>query len=462
MKQLLLLIFATALCAGASAQGRHEVSFYGGGGVSTLRYSPAVGSSSWSAGGELGFGYAYRFHTHWEVLTGLGVSLHRASAGINGVELIDENQHDTDGFPFNFHTTLSGHSESQRAFLLNIPLLARFSAGRYYAHAGVTLGIPLSASYRTAEFALADSGTYPSPYGVSGALTDPTLGFGPNQEGVASSGALSLRVSLSASLEAGLRWQLAPRWRLYTGVYLDYGLTNAASGAEIPQPLVPYHAAQPTPYAANSVLQSKYVDKFSPLALGAIVRIALSSAPTKLDDALDVIDPLCKGDTVYITDTVFVTKTLIVTDTVVVAGDTIIVTDTIVISPPAPVAVVAPEDTLIIIDNYGCDLSGLSPGAKRQLAPLLEELQIDTSARVVAEGHTCDKGRYAINVRVGLRRADVVAQYLRSHGVAPARLKTLGKANTEPRVPNISEKNRRINRRVVVRIVRKKDREKWW
>ncbi|MDR3328979.1 MAG: hypothetical protein LBS63_02575 [Prevotellaceae bacterium] len=122
MKRPLFSIFTAALSG-------HELSVFGGGGLSTLSYSPAVGSSAEGAGGQVGLGYAYHFSDRWGVVTGVGLSFHRASAEVNGAELTTTGLRNRYGYLFDLHAILAGHHEVQQASFLNIPLQARFSAG---------------------------------------------------------------------------------------------------------------------------------------------------------------------------------------------------------------------------------------------------------------------------------------------------------------------------------------------
>jgi outer membrane protein OmpA-like peptidoglycan-associated protein len=64
-------------------------------------------------------------------------------------------------------------------------------------------------------------------------------------------------------------------------------------------------------------------------------------------------------------------------------------------------------------------------------------------------GHTCPIGTREVNQRVGMARAENAKKYLISKGVAESRILGIDtKRDTEPIVPNDTEANRRINRRV--------------
>jgi outer membrane protein OmpA-like peptidoglycan-associated protein len=65
-------------------------------------------------------------------------------------------------------------------------------------------------------------------------------------------------------------------------------------------------------------------------------------------------------------------------------------------------------------------------------------------------GHTCDLGTDRLNVRIGRERADLAKDYLVEKGVAPSRIQTFSKGESEPLFPNINEVNRRKNRRLEI------------
>jgi outer membrane protein OmpA-like peptidoglycan-associated protein len=74
---------------------------------------------------------------------------------------------------------------------------------------------------------------------------------------------------------------------------------------------------------------------------------------------------------------------------------------------------------------------------------------------IVIEGHTDNRGGFAVNMRLSQQRAEAVQRWLVHHGVEPARLMSKGYGPTHPIVPNITEQNRARNRRVQFTIVRR-------
>ncbi|MEE4376408.1 MAG: OmpA family protein, partial [Candidatus Competibacteraceae bacterium] len=80
-----------------------------------------------------------------------------------------------------------------------------------------------------------------------------------------------------------------------------------------------------------------------------------------------------------------------------------------------------------------------------KVANLLQEYNQTT---IVIIGHTDSSGSDAYNMDLSLRRAESVAGYLVSRGVAPQRLRTEGMGKREPRASNATASGRQLNRRV--------------
>jgi len=92
-----------------------------------------------------------------------------------------------------------------------------------------------------------------------------------------------------------------------------------------------------------------------------------------------------------------------------------------------------------------------------QFRPTLDEV-----ARTLADypstyidiyGHTDPSGGDAINIPLSRNRAQSVADYLATRGVAPARMATRGFGSSQPIADNSTESGRAANRRVEIRVV---------
>jgi len=97
---------------------------------------------------------------------------------------------------------------------------------------------------------------------------------------------------------------------------------------------------------------------------------------------------------------------------------------------------------------FGFDKSDLTAQAQtniKELATILNKYP-DTYVRV--EGHTDTTGTDAYNMGLSERRATAVANYLKNQGVAANRVQPYWYGSRQPKVPNNSDANKAINRRV--------------
>ena len=82
------------------------------------------------------------------------------------------------------------------------------------------------------------------------------------------------------------------------------------------------------------------------------------------------------------------------------------------------------------------------------LDAIVEVLQSNAKMSLEIQGHTDNVGSASYNKKLSQARADSVRQYLVGHGIAIGRLVAVGYGMSQPVVPNNSEANRALNRRV--------------
>lgn len=91
-----------------------------------------------------------------------------------------------------------------------------------------------------------------------------------------------------------------------------------------------------------------------------------------------------------------------------------------------------------------------------QLYPVLNDVakvlgEYDKTMLVIS-GHTDDTGTYDYNMQLSKKRAESVKDYLVAQRLNPIRIETQGLGPSYPAVPNNSESNRAMNRRVEIHI----------
>ena len=107
------------------------------------------------------------------------------------------------------------------------------------------------------------------------------------------------------------------------------------------------------------------------------------------------------------------------------------------------------------VGNFTFLQTELTSEQKQELDGKIELLKRYPNISFRIFGHTCDLGTSDAKERLGLQRAENVKKYLISQGIPEYRiLSVASKRNTEPFIPNRSEKHRLTNRRVEIFIVR--------
>ncbi|WP_338585108.1 OmpA family protein [Pseudomonas sp. MAG733B] len=120
-----------------------------------------------------------------------------------------------------------------------------------------------------------------------------------------------------------------------------------------------------------------------------------------------------------------------------------------------PAEPVAPE--VITLSNdvfFGFDKSDLTPTAQSELDAIMSKLLDADVVSIKVIGHTDSVGADTYNQALSERRANSVAEYLLSQGVAPNKLTSEGKGESQPVADNETEEGRAKNRRVELHINR--------
>ncbi|MHC8335416.1 OmpA family protein [Pseudomonas sp. LB3P25] len=119
---------------------------------------------------------------------------------------------------------------------------------------------------------------------------------------------------------------------------------------------------------------------------------------------------------------------------------------------PAQSEVITLNDAGDVLFAY--NQADLTPAAKSQLDSLMPKLQSADVVSIKVIGHTDSEGTDAYNQALSERRASSVAAYLLSQGLAPNKLTSEGKGESQPVADNETEEGRAKNRRVELYINR--------
>ena len=98
--------------------------------------------------------------------------------------------------------------------------------------------------------------------------------------------------------------------------------------------------------------------------------------------------------------------------------------------------------------QFDYNSSALTPSSHIELDKLANLMQENPSMHIELSAHTDDVGSEQFNQRLSQQRGESAKKYLLRKGVAPERIEAKGYGKSKPLVPNDSEENRAINRRV--------------
>ena len=457
------LLWGTAGIYAQEDQHQHELSVYGGGGLSTLAYKVTAGNQHHGLGGHFGLGYHFFFAPKWALGTGAEFAFYNARFKMNNFD-IRYMTTDMQGGRFEFRSTVNDYVEKQHATMIQIPLMLYHqsikngSKPQYFGAVGAKYGIAMNGKYRN-KATLNNAGYY--EYEDALYDTQEFMGFG-NFPGRKDKGGLDFINTFFLSAEAGVKWRLNESWSLYTGVYLDYGLNNIIETqniASLPN-LVAYNRINPTSFGVNSIVESHhtqnngasqaFTEKITPIAAGIKLRLAFGkdcgqkkSQPTPQKEPAPV--PVAKPVEEKTPEPVVEEE----------APEIVEETPEVVEEKPSPVDEGMPEAVKRQIeqpiDNYVVSHTEVAAYQRERLDEKIALLQKYPNMRFYIYGHTCELGTKEVNERVGLGRAAHAKTYMISKGIAESRILSISsKRDTEPVVPNSSEENRKKNRRVTI------------
>ena len=458
MKTILSVVIGLLFCAAINAQYKNEFSLYGGGGMSTLNYNVTAGKQNNGFGGAFGLSYRFFFSEKIGLGTGAELAFYNAKYTLDNLSQ-QYMTTDLEGTDFEFRSVMTNYKETQQALMLQIPLMLQFQTGnkhQFYAALGGKAGIPLSGKSESSSASIVNSGYYAEEnYEYT---TKEFMGFG-TFTGRSANYSLNFQTAFFASAEAGVKWKLKNKLALYTGVYLDYGLNNFYKENSTAQQFVTYNTASPRDFTENSILTSQYTqngnsqsftDKIAPLAVGIKINLAFGfgsrgkkattqpavivSEPAPIDNSAAIRAAQEAAEKAKADSLAHAQQAEIVRQQAAAAQMQAAITE---IQQP--------------VQSFALTQTELTDAQKQELDKKIALLQQYPDLNCYIYGHTCDLGSDKVNETVGMQRAINAEDYMLSKGIAISRIYGIAsKRDTEPLVPNDSEENRRLNRRVEV------------
>ena len=288
IKQIFFIVMAaTFMPCHAQYQEKNEVAVSVGGGYAPLYYwlhSVEGGKQTPGYGGFAGLNYTYFFNNNIGIGTGAEVGMYNSQMKVG--QFSDKYTAFDGEENFEFRYTVNGYTEKQNLFAIQIPLFFQYQwqllddEHLTYFKLGGKIGFPVDANYQSSSASYQTSAYYPQYDALLESPASQGLGTFPNR---GSKGKLQFNYPLYIlSVEVGMKWMISDNFSLYTGVYLDYSLSDIYKNNQY-NPFLQYSADNPATLPNISILQSRYnqngyPDSFTgrilPMSIGVKLQLA--------------------------------------------------------------------------------------------------------------------------------------------------------------------------------------------
>lgn len=412
-KLLLLSILLVTLITHARAQGL-TVGLEGG--PQGMHYTMRSGADKLLPGGSLDLLYTFHLKGPLNLITGLTAGIYRTRATLPDGVVFSNYQVDDEGSAFQYSMKTEAYKETQTYYAAGIPLLLQYQStgagAQWYLNAGGKILLPSAASVAISAGKATFSGYYPD-YNI--AVSDlPQHGFGSINNWKATT-TVDLKPSAALTAAAGLSFPLNHGMRIYTGLYVDYGLT-ALKGKNDSVPLVTYSPSGVGGVKDNSVIDLPTTGRPAWFAAGIQLRLTLEK-PGSRPAAVRHIPPPVKA------------------------------------APSAPVDGTLSDDDTAFIQKpvtFGVmDETAIPAEDQEHLDGVADILKQHPKIRISLIGHICNSETETEDPKVGLARAKAVAAYLQAKGIDRKRMDIHSVHISDPVEPNHPAANYQ-KRRVVI------------
>ncbi|HEY1202015.1 MAG TPA: OmpA family protein [Niastella sp.] len=413
------------------------------GGMQGVRFDNPGGSQSKpQAGGSVGVQYIFPLSAHFGLLAGIGCGYYNTKATLHDGATYSSWQVDNTGSAFQYNINTTGYSETQRFLAAAIPVMLHYHTignnTQWYLNAGTKFILPFHAKIKTTAQQLNLSGYYPD-FNVE-VFNVPQHGFAAISNWQSSRN-IELKPTATLSGSTGISFKMGERMRLYTGVYIDLGLTDMKK-ADSYNSLIGYNATGTTNPPAGGVFRVGNTGDAKLFACGLQVKLGLERKkrkPVQQPSAEPVMEVAQQVTAQPVTPPQEQPKPA--------------VREEVVQTPPPVNQVMSAADSLVFKRPVTFGVLGqttIPEAAYPHLDSMVSILNKYPATHLEIVGHTCNIGSENENIKVGEERAKAVAAYLQNKGVAAERMQLRSAGLSDPIVPNSSANNRQANRRVTI------------
>lgn len=467
-KRIFSIIAAAALAISASAQQSAHDNYVGvsfGGGLNTMLYKAANGQQSVGGGIDAGLFYGHFFNKTVGLGVGLNYTWANANALYNWSEVSTGLTHpDNPNTLYNLTTTYDNWKERQTMGVLSIPVEVLFrkplnDRWAFIGGVGLSIDFPIHGSYAPMGGTYMTTGVFPKlgNYTVSNL---PEHGF--DTYTTTQGGKMNNLSKVGGSVIADLGFRVAfnDNWGMYMGAYFGYGFTNLVKEAKT-DPMVIINAQQQIDYAGT--FASNETAKANLLRCG--VKVAFDFGwPKKVEEApveeqLPTVDEEAERLAREAAEREAAEKAAREA-----AERERLAREAAEKAERDRLAREAAEkeaqwntfknriEGINVYFANGSSEPNISEEDKAAINELCAFLKENKQYKVVVIGHTDSYGDPEQNLRYfGMKRAEVLRDYMVKQGVDNSQIRCDSKGQTEPVAPNDTRANRALNRRANIR-----------
>ncbi len=466
--RLALLLTSVVIPHLASAQAdttdvcRHALSISAGGGLHSLNptTSGSVSSDGLRGGGIVSLNYDFLIGNGWSIGSGVGISSYNSETETTE-KVVTNNAIDKDGESYTHTLSLKNLSEKQKVSMLEIPFRATYHTAVsekaiFEVGAQTHLLLTTKDEYETTGGTVTTTGDYPQ-YNLHFDSDMPENGF--YSVSPYYSGSIGLRktgVGIGANI--GLAYTLGPKISMSLNLYCKYTLSDMSpknkSAYQYDPDCLSADGYTPT-YA--SALSTTNCTEIHPIAIGLTASFRLSLGRKKSTAKSAAHITTAEQPSAPIVPTPQQQPTPQETPIPATPIETASPETPQIIEKRDSISVQIEEDIQTMIDNAGGIRFDLGSGnleseSAATVARIADLLNSHPKYNVKVTGHTCDMGTPEVNHRIGLERAESVAQCLEQNGVDDSRIHVFSAGDSQPLVPNDTEAHRKMNRRVKITV----------
>lgn len=426
---------------------RHEVGVSLGGGLNIPAKADDA-SVGRLPGWHVGAAYDFRLNGHWAVGIGAELSSWRMET-TNSAWWPTPNAVDKDGETYEHRTYLDNIVERQKLLLLDIPLRLSFQTLpsrplRLEASAWVGLSITAQSNFETRNGTIRTEGFYPQ---YNALLYDmPINGFYTSHDRHCGQIDMKKR-ALAAGASVGIARNISQSVSIGLSAYAKHTLTDLKRVGDKRQydpDCMRADGYADTRY--NSIFETSAMRSARPVQIGVAATVKLSLGRKGRAERIDSPRRTPAGEK-------RLTPLRPYVDTRSHAG--------VLHAHIRPTAhTLRTEEMQRLVDQagvirFGLDGTALDDASATVATNIAGLLLRNGEFDVHITGHTCDIGTEATNKRIGLRRAQSVADALAEAGVEPSRISISSAGASQPIASNTTESGRRANRRVTIAVRRR-------